>query len=122
MKWPTFEGTEMIDLLEYIKTNARGPKEAAFITPGNPKEGRQVFITKGCIKCHAIRGEGGKEAEDLGKRAKLFYKSLTQIASIMWNKGPTVLAKMAQTPDGYSEVYAERDGGPPRLSLLSPFH
>ena len=100
MKWPNFEGTEMMDLLEYIKTNARGPKEAAFITPGNPREGRQVFMAKGCIKCHAIRGEGGKEAEDLGKRAKLFYKSLTQIASSMWNKGPTVLAKMAQTQTG----------------------
>jgi len=100
IKWPTFEGTEMMDLLEYIKINARGPKEAAFITPGNPREGRQVFIAKGCIKCHAVRGEGGKGGEDLGKRAKTFYKSLTQIASSMWNKGPTVLANMAQTQSG----------------------
>ena len=100
MKWPVFEGTEMMDLLEYIKINAKGPKETAFITPGNPKEGRQVFVSKGCIKCHAIRGEGGKEAEDFGKRGKVFYKSLTQIASLMWNKGPTVLAKMSQTQSG----------------------
>jgi cytochrome c2 len=100
MKWPVFEGTEMMDLLGYIKMNATGPKETAFITPGNPKEGKQVFDAKGCIKCHAIRGEGGKVAEDLGKKAKAFYKSLTQIASIMWNKGPTVLAKMTQTQTG----------------------
>jgi len=100
MKWPVFEGTEMMDLLEYIKLNAKGAKETAFITPGNPKEGKQVFAAKGCIKCHAVRGEGGKEAEDLGKRAKTFYKSLTQIASIMWNKGPAVLGKMSQTQMG----------------------
>ena len=100
MKWPLFEGTEMMDLLEYIKTNAKGPKEMAFITPGNPQEGRRVFTAKGCIKCHAVRGEGGKEADDLGKRAKILYKSLTQIVSIMWNKGPTVLARMAQTQMG----------------------
>jgi mono/diheme cytochrome c family protein len=100
MKWPSFEGAEMMDLLEYIKGNARGPKEAAFITPGNPRQGREVFITKGCVKCHAIRGEGGKGGEDLGKRAKVFYKSLTQITSIMWDKGPTVLARMAQTQTG----------------------
>jgi mono/diheme cytochrome c family protein len=100
MKWPVFEGTEMMDLLEYIKTNAKGPKETAFITPGNPREGKQVFTSKGCTKCHAIRGEGGKVADDLGKKAKTFYKSLTQIASIMWNKGPTVFAKMAQTEMG----------------------
>ena len=100
MKWPLFEGTEMMDLLEYIKTNAKGPKETAFITPGNPKEGKLIFASKGCIKCHAIRGEGGKGGEDLGKKAKTLYKSLTQIASSMWNKGPTVLAKMAQTQSG----------------------
>lgn len=100
VKWPTFEGTEMMDLLEYIKLNAKGGKEIAFITPGNPREGKRVFAAKGCIKCHAIRGEGGKEAADLGKKAKTFYKSLTQIASSMWNKGPTVLAKMGQTPLG----------------------
>jgi mono/diheme cytochrome c family protein len=100
MKWPVFEGTEMMDLLEYIKVSAKGAKETAFITPGNAREGKKVFAGKGCIKCHAVRGEGGKEAEDLGKRAKTFYKSLTQIASIMWNKGPAALGKMSQTQTG----------------------
>jgi mono/diheme cytochrome c family protein len=100
MKWPVFEGTEMMDLLEYVKINAKGARETAFITPGNPREGKQVFASKGCIKCHAIKGEGGKEAEDLGRRAKTYYKSLTQIASIMWNKGPAVLEKMSQTSTG----------------------
>jgi len=97
IKWPEFKGTEMMDLLEFIKTNARGEtKEGAFITPGNPREGKRVFTEKGCIKCHAVRGEGG----DLGRKAKTFYKSLTQIASSMWNKGPTVLARMSQTQPG----------------------
>jgi cytochrome c2 len=100
LKWPEFKGTEMMDLLEFIKSNAKGTRETAFITPGNPREGKQVFTLKGCIKCHAIKGEGGKEAEDLGKRAKVFYRSLTQIASVMWNKGPAVLGKMGQTPIG----------------------
>lgn len=100
IKWPLFEGTEMMDLLEYIKTSARGPKEAAFIAPGNPAEGRNVFVRKGCIQCHAIRGEGGKGGEDLGRKAVVFYKSLTRIASSMWNKGPSVLAKMAHPKTG----------------------
>ena len=100
MKWPLFEGTEMMDLLEYIKMNAKGTKEAAFMTPGNPRQGRQVFVAKGCIQCHSVHGEGGKVADDLGKKAKTFYKSLTRIASNMWDKGPTVLARMAQTRTG----------------------
>jgi mono/diheme cytochrome c family protein len=100
IKWPVFEGTELIDLLAFIKLNAKGEKETAFITPGNPREGKQIFAEKGCIKCHSIRGAGGKGGGDLGRKAKDFYKSLTQIVSIIWNKGPTVLAKMAQTQSG----------------------
>ena len=98
--WPVFRGTEMMDLLEYIKANARGPRESALIAPGNPRQGRQVFIAKGCITCHSVGGEGGKSAEDLGNKAKAFYTSLTQIVSIMWDKGPLVLAKMGQTRTG----------------------
>lgn len=100
IRWPEFKGAEMMDLLEYIRTNAKGPKEVAYLTPGSPRQGKQVFIAKGCIKCHAVRGEGGKAGEDLGIKRKMFYKSLTQVASSMWNKGPTVLAKMAATQSG----------------------
>ena len=100
MKWPQFRGKEMMDLLEYIKTNAKGAEEPAFFKPGNPKEGKQVFTSKGCIQCHSIRGEGARGGVDLGKTAETFYTSLTEIASSMWNKGPTVLVKIAQTQGG----------------------
>jgi mono/diheme cytochrome c family protein len=98
--WPSFRGTEMMDLLEYIKISAKGPRESALIAPGNPRQGKQVFTAKGCIRCHTVGREGGKNAEDLGSRARVFYTSLTQIVSIMWDKGPLVLAKMAQTQKG----------------------
>jgi mono/diheme cytochrome c family protein len=100
IKWPEFKETEMMDILEYIRTNARGPREVAYVTPGNPRQGKEIFFSKGCIRCHAIRGKGGKEGGDLGEKSRRLYKSLTQIASSMWNKGPTVLAKMAQTQTG----------------------
>lgn len=100
MKWPKFNGTEMMDLLEFIKTNAKGIREAAFVSPGSPKEGKRVFSAKGCFQCHSIRGEGVKGGDDLGKKAKNFYKTLTQIASIMWNKGEVVLTEMTRTSYG----------------------
>jgi len=100
MKWPKFRGKEMMDLLEYIKANAKGAQEPAFFKPGNPKEGRQVFTSKGCIQCHSIRGEGARGGSDLSKIAETLYTSLTEIASSMWNKGPTVLVKIAQTQCG----------------------
>ncbi len=100
MKWPKFRGTEMMDLLEYIKTKAEGGEDPAFFKPGNPKEGKKIFDSKGCNRCHFIWGEGAKGGVDLGKIAKTFYTSVTQVASIMWNKGPTVLVKMTQTESG----------------------
>ncbi len=100
IKWPRFWEKEMMDLLEYIKTNATGPEEPAFFKPGNPKEGKQIFTSKGCLQCHSIRGEGARGGVDLGETAETFYTSLTAIASSMWNKGPTVLVKIAQTQCG----------------------
>jgi mono/diheme cytochrome c family protein len=100
MGWPKFRGTEMMDLLEYIKTKANGPEENAFFQPGNPREGKRVFTDKGCNQCHSIYGEGARGGVDLGKIAKNFYTSLPQIASTMWNKGPTLLVRMAQIQFG----------------------
>ena len=99
-KWPKFIQTEMMDLFEYIKVNAKGADEPAFFKPGNPKAGKQVFDMKGCNKCHSIGDDAGKEGTDLGKIASTFRTSLTQIASNMWNKGPTILVKMSQAQSG----------------------
>jgi len=100
MKWPKFWDQEMMDLLEYIKTNAKGAEEIAFSKPPNPKEGKQIFTSKGCSQCHAIRGEGARGGVDLAETAEASYTSLTRIASSMWNKGPTVLVKIAQSQCG----------------------
>ena len=100
-RWPSFADTEMMDLLEFIRTRAKGAEEPAFFKPGSPKEGKRVFDTKGCNTCHSIRGEGAEGDIDLGKRAKTFYTSLTKIASNMWNKGPEmILVRIAQTQCG----------------------
>jgi len=96
-QWPDFEDREMIDMLEYIKSQARGAEESAFVKPGSPTGGRRVFDARGCKECHSAQGTGAKEGIDLGKRARKFYTSLTRIVSTMWNKGPVIIVKMAQT-------------------------
>jgi cytochrome c2 len=104
MKWPKFRETEMMDLLEYIRVKARGADDPAFFKPGNPKEGKRVFNMKGCDTCHSIRGEGREGGVDLGREAHTFRTSVTEIASSMWNKGPTILAKMAQGQSGIPKL------------------
>ncbi len=107
-RWPTFAETEMMDLFEFVRTHAKGAAEPSFFNPGNPREGKQVFNTKGCSKCHSIRGEGAEGGIDLGRRAKTYYTSLTRIASNMWNKAPEmILVRIARTECGIPKFTAK---------------
>ncbi len=90
-QWPTFDGTEMMDILAFIRSYAKGQEEPALSRPGNPVEGRRIFEKKECVSCHSVFGEGPAGGIDLGRRAEAFYKSPTQIASDMWNNAPEML-------------------------------
>ncbi|MBI4454406.1 MAG: c-type cytochrome [Acidobacteria bacterium] len=61
---------------------------------GNPVHGRQLFVSKGCIECHSVRGVGGRIGPDLG--LKVFNKSVYEIGGILWNHSPFMSRKMAQ--------------------------
>jgi len=64
-------------------------------------QGRQVFQAKGCVKCHAVYGEGGKIGPDLGERK--FYGSYLRLAGIMWNHFPQMYAAMQKAGVSWSE-------------------
>ena len=34
--------------------------------PQDPTKGARLFVNKGCVKCHALKGEGGNVGPDLG--------------------------------------------------------
>ncbi len=53
------------------------------VMSGNPVSGRNVFINRGCIKCHSVRGYGGKIGPDLSRIG--MGKSFLQIAGSLWN-------------------------------------
>jgi len=89
---PTFQGTDIADLLAYIRS-AGGGTERVYIPPGKPKDGEALFTKKHCVECHSVRGHGGKVGPDLGLTLK---GSLMRIAGSMWNHGPQMWAKMAE--------------------------
>lgn len=62
------------------------------LLPANPWQGKEIFQKKGCSQCHAIYGEGGTAGPDLGKNK--FYGSYLQLAGLMWNHFPQMLAAM----------------------------
>jgi mono/diheme cytochrome c family protein len=60
----------------------------------NALAGSLVFGSKGCSRCHAIRGLGGTEAPDLAgtPRLRTFY----DLAAAMWNHLPAMVERMDQ--------------------------
>jgi len=80
---PEFKGDEMAHLLAYLHS---------LEVVGDPERGKAVFEQKGCLKCHAIRGEGGKIGPELATTSHPHPP--IELAGMMWNHSPTMSAMM----------------------------
>lgn len=87
---PVFGGKDIADLLAFIRREGGG-LERVYAQPGNPRRGEKLFAQKSCGSCHAINGQGGGFAPDLGRELK---GTLMQVAGAMWNHGPGMWARM----------------------------
>ena len=61
---------------------------------GDPMRGQSLFVTKGCVQCHAIRGAGGHIGPDLGRTA--VKASFFELAAGMWNHSYAMDEKMKE--------------------------
>jgi cytochrome c2 len=90
---PTFSGTELIDVIAFLKSAATDKTESTLaVLPGTPERGRRLFADKRCVECHSVAGQGGKVGPDLADKA--IQRSMTQFAEAMWNKAPAMTAAM----------------------------
>jgi cytochrome c2 len=60
----------------------------------SPVGGPNVFKTKGCQQCHAIRGQGGTVAMDLGWHE--YFGGVFDLATDLWNHSPIMREVMEQ--------------------------
>lgn len=91
--WPEFQGDEMPDLLAYLRGVSTGARDGGDILPADPEAGKALFARKGCVRCHAVHGEGGRVGPDLGTQ-RSSPRTLTQMAGLMWNHTPQMGAAM----------------------------
>jgi len=68
--------------------------QSLFSPTQDPLAGSRVFGTKGCVKCHAVNGVGGKVGPDLARvpRPRSFY----ELAAAMWNHLPKMGERMRE--------------------------
>jgi mono/diheme cytochrome c family protein len=61
---------------------------------GDPTRGQSLFVSKGCVECHAVRGAGGRVGPDLGRTA--VRGSFYEIAAALWNHSLVMGDKMKE--------------------------
>jgi mono/diheme cytochrome c family protein len=62
--------------------------------PQDPVAGSRVFGAKGCGRCHAIQGVGGKDGPDLARSAR--SRSFGDLAAALWNHAPRMAQRMRE--------------------------
>ncbi|HEX6558625.1 MAG TPA: c-type cytochrome [Longimicrobiales bacterium] len=91
----TLNGDDMSHILTYLRSLAGSAQSAPTRLSGDAREGAKLFSVKGCNRCHAIYGYGGRIASDLGVRS--LPRTPGAIAGLLWNHG----SRMRQLMERY---------------------
>ena len=94
LPWPTISAPDMADLMTYLGADpTRDPAPDLL-------KGQLTLISKGCLKCHAFRREGGRVGPDLAERQDAYAPAWTWAAA-MWAHTP----RMAQVAIARGVLY-----------------
>jgi mono/diheme cytochrome c family protein len=89
LAWPDLSEEQMRDLATYLQA---APGRDA---PPDAGRGHILLVSKGCLKCHRLRGEGGAGAFDLAASPDR-YQSPVAWATRIWGHAPRMAAVAAR--------------------------
>jgi len=101
---PSFDDGDLADISAYVRQRAlHGPRERMLVAPGNPNRGAQLFVAKGCSKCHGVDGRGGASGPNLAEVE--LHRSADGIAGTMWNHALAMSETMRSRGIGWPEFH-----------------
>jgi cytochrome c2 len=81
VEWPRIDAAEMASVMVYLQADpARDPAP-------DPGKGQMILVAKGCLKCHAWKGEGARVGPELSGRRDTYAPAATWAAA-MWGHTP----------------------------------
>jgi mono/diheme cytochrome c family protein len=78
-----FAGTELQDIVAYIRTASRASRGEPPLVVGVPDRGQRLFVDKGCAACHAVDGRGSGPGPSIGPRSP--RAAVTDLPVVLWN-------------------------------------
>jgi len=89
IEWPRVSAAEMADIMAFLLADpARDPALDLSV-------GRALLVSKGCLKCHSYKREGGRLGPDLAERRASYAPAATWAAT-MWAHTPRMAATAIQ--------------------------
>ena len=58
----------------------------------DPQRGKALFVSKGCVACHAINGVGGHDAPSMDAHREMGLVNPFDFAARLWNHAPAMIA------------------------------
>lgn len=84
------------------------------VVDGNPFRGREMFVQKGCTRCHSIWGQGGSLGPDI--TVAVAGKTWDELVGDFWNHTPRMIDEVTQR--GYAWPSLDRQEMADTLSYL----
>ena len=79
-----------------------GYRRGSTLLIGMPRTGAKLFERKGCIRCHAVNGAGGRLAPDLGSERP--STGPDHLVTSMWNHGPRMWERIREEKVAYPTI------------------